>query len=121
MPSPSVWSITTTSYGRRFASVNWVASSVSVTEKFWAAPIAVSAVLPASMASAWRKPVVFENTSTSKRGSCAAAAWAVAASVVITIAHSSASRLMSLLLSISETQRTPSRTSVSSWSSRSLK
>ena len=38
MPSPSVCSITTTSYGRRPASVNVVASSVSVTLKFFSAP-----------------------------------------------------------------------------------
>ena len=40
--------------------------------KFPASPICGIAALPASIASAWRKPVVRENTRTSKRGSSAA-------------------------------------------------
>ena len=71
MPSPSVLRKTTTSNSRSPASVKRPGSSLSSTSKLPASPIALISVRPAAMASAWRKPVVREKTSTSKRGTAA--------------------------------------------------
>ena len=76
MPSPSVLRNTTTSYSRSPASVN-EAGVLGERDRELASssrPSARSAACPASIGVRWRNPVVFENTSTSKRGCCTTAA-----------------------------------------------
>src|SRR4029079_7428004 len=70
--SPVVDSQTTAWYWARFEVVNWLASSVAVTENSLAAPSCWMAEMSAGMAS-WRKPAVLEKTSTLVSGAADAA------------------------------------------------